>query len=318
MGEALKVGSDDLMGHPLKGLIPETPAGLRLTGMYSAGGLGLRFEQDVVDVGCGTLIPQTLRYVVERSGLQVSVKIPISPKPLLLAYRDGKLVGPGPIAVDGQVVIGGATDSASTSYQMQTRTTTTQQQIGANEVSNYNSDQVHQNGMEYSVNQQSTSTNWVPTTTHHYSVPTKPKTEHCNAGILPPTSETGSMTGVLTQIIGTKESKSSNAAPGLRLNGTYAAQGGLKIEFRADSATLECGESFSSKGYTVMPEGGQFVVRFQNNTGPLSLVLQPNNTLTGSGNVDVAGRRAIQSDSGGVDYLPRNVRCALGTFEAAK
>jgi len=68
----------------------------------------------------------------------------------------------------------------------------------------------------------------------------------------------------------------------------------------------------------VLPEAGHMVVKFQNGTGPLSLVLQPNGTLTGSGNIDVAGRRAIQSDSGGLDYLPRNARCALGTLEAVK
>jgi hypothetical protein len=318
LGEGLKVGTDDLMGHPLKGLVPAIPAGLRLTGLYAAGSVGLRFAQDAVDVACGVLVPQRIPYAVERSGLQITVKIPIAPRALVLSYRDGKLAGPGPIDVAGEVVIGGMTDDASTSYEMQTQTTTTQRQIGANEVPNYSLGQVHQNGMEYSVDQQTTSANWVPTTTHHYSVPTKPKTEHCNAGILPPTSETGSVSGVLTQLVGSKGSKSSNTAPGLRLNGTYAAQGGLKIEFRDDSATLECGEAFNSEAYAVLTEGGQMVVKFQNGTGPLSLVLQPNGTLAGSGNVDVAGRRAIQSDSGGLDYLPRNSRCALGILEAVK
>jgi hypothetical protein len=113
-------------------------------------------------------------------------------------------------------------------------------------------------------------------------------------------------------VLGTQASKSANTAPELRLNGAWAAQGGLKIEFRDDSATLECGEAFNSEAYAVLSEGGQLVVRFQNNTGPLSLVLQPNSTFIGSGSVEVAGHRAIQSNSGGVDYLPRNARCPLG------
>jgi hypothetical protein len=46
--------------------------------------------------------------------------------------------------------------------------------------------------------------------------------------------------------------------------------------------------------------------------------LQPNGTLTGSGSVNVAGRRAIQADGGGMGYLPRNASCPLGTLEAAK
>ena len=67
-----------------------------------------------------------------------------------------------------------------------------------------------------------------------------------------------------------------------------------------------------------MRENAQMVVKFQNNTGPLSLILQPNNTLTGSGTIDVTGRKAIQAAGGGVDYTPRNARCSLGTLEAFK
>jgi hypothetical protein len=319
LGEAMKVGAMDLMGgNPLKGIMPDTPAGLRLTGVYSAGNFGLIFRQDNVAVHCGTLVPQSLPYSVERSGNQLTVKVPMSPKQITLSYRDGKLVGPGPIDVAGQVVIGGMRDNASTSYEMQTHTTTTQQQIGANEIPNYNADQVHQNGMEYSVDQQTNSSEMVPTTIHHYSVPTAPKTERCNVGVLPATGETGSVSGVLTQVVGSKASKSANTAPGLRLNGTYAVPGGLKIEFRDDSATLECGEAFNSEAYAVVPEAGQLLVKFQNSTGPLSLVLQPNGTMTGSGSVDVAGRRAIKSDNGGIDYLPRSARCTLGTLAASK
>jgi len=92
----------------------------------------------------------------------------------------------------------------------------------------------------------------------------------------------------------------------------------LKIEFRDDSATLECGESFNSEAYEVSRENGQMIVKFQNNTGPLSLVLQPNNTLTGSGIIDVTGRKAIQAAGGGVGYTPRSARCSLGTMKAAK
>jgi hypothetical protein len=68
----------------------------------------------------------------------------------------------------------------------------------------------------------------------------------------------------------------------------------------------------------VLSEGGQFIVKFDNSTGPLSLVLQLNGNLTGSGNVEVSGRRAIQGSGGGVDYLARNANCALGTLQASR
>jgi hypothetical protein len=319
LSEGLKVGAQDLFGgNPLKGIVPDTPVGLRLTGVYSAGNFGMRFQQDNVIVGCGTLIEQPYPYTIQRSATQISVTVPISPKPLLLSYRDGKLFGPGPIDVAGRVVIGGAVDHASTSYVMQTQTTTSQRQIAAADVGNYAMGEVHQNGMDYSVDQQTSSTNWTPTTQHHYEVPTAPKTERCNVGALPATGANASVSGALTQILGSKESKSANTAPGLRLNGTYAVVGGLKIEFRDDSATLQCGESFSAEAYAMHWQGAQLVVNFENSTGPLSLILQPNGTLTGSGDIEVAGRRAVQGAGGGIDYLPRNAHCSLGTLQASR
>jgi hypothetical protein len=316
LGEGLKIGVQDLMGgNPLKGIVPETPVGLRLTGVYSAGSFGLQFGQDSVTVRCGALVPQTFPYAVERSGLQISVRVPISPKPLLLAYKvGGNMSGPGSIDVSGVVPIGGMRDNASTTYEMQTTTTTTQQQLNPGEEREYSADQLHQNGGQFSVDQQTSSTNWTPTIQHHYSVPTAPKTERCNVGTLPPTGANVSMSGALTGLLGSKPSRSANTAPGLRINGTYKAQGGLKIEFRDDSATLECGESFNSEAYAVTSENSQLVVKFQNSTGPLSLVLQPDGSITGPGDVEVTGRRAIQADGGGMEYLPRNDRCSLGTL----
>jgi hypothetical protein len=187
-------------------------------------------------------------------------------------------------------------------------------------VPNYSADQVHQNGMVYSVNDQSTSTTMAPTTVHHYSVPTSPKTERCNVGVLPPTGEAGSISGALTQVLGSQPSKSANTAPGLRLNGTYAGAGagGMKIEFRGDSATLECGAALSSEGYAVVPENGQLVVKFKHSAGPLSLVLQADGTLTGSGAVDVNGRKIYRAANGDIAYTPQDARCTLGTLTPSK
>ncbi len=318
LGEGMKIGFNDLMGGDIQEtIVGKIPTGLRLTGVYSGNGFSLNFRQDFVYVFCGTLLPEPRTYTVDRSGMQVSVNIPISNPPLTLSYRtDGSLTGQGrTIEVAGEVPAGGG--NASTTYEMQTHTTTTQRQIDAADVGNYNADQVHQNGMEYSVDQQTTSTGWAPTTT--YQRPrTVPKTEHCAVGTLPATTESVKTAALLTQVLGSKASKSANSAPGLRLNGKYAAPGGLKIEFRDDSATLECGESFNSEAYEVLRENGQMIVKFQNNTGPLSLILQPNNTLTGSGEIEVTGRKVFQAAGGGLDYTPRNARCSLGTMEASR
>jgi hypothetical protein len=318
LGEGMKLGMNQLMGGDIQeAVIGKTPTGLRLTGVYGGNGFALNFRQDLVYVGCGSLLPEPRKYTVDRSGMQVSVTIPVTTPPLVLSYNaDGSLVGGGrTIAVAGEVPAGGG--GASTTYGMQTTTTTTERQLEPGEEREYSADQLHQNGGQFSVDQQTSSTSWAPSTT--YQRPrTVPKTEHCTVGTLPAGSESIKTAAILTQVLGSKASKSANSKPGLRLNGTYAVAGGLKIEFRDDSATLECGESFNSEAYEVLREGGQMIVKFQNNTGPLSLILQPNNTLIGSGDVEVTGRRAIQGSGGGIDYQSRNSRCSLGTLAASK
>ena len=77
------------------------------------------------------------------------------------------------------------------------------------------------------------------TQTTHYEIPSEPKTVRCNIGVVPATVKTAKIADIATTVLGSEGSKSQNTAPGLRMNGTYAAQGGLKIEFRADSATIE-------------------------------------------------------------------------------
>lgn len=314
--EGMKVGMNDLMGGDIQeAIVGKTPSGLRFTGVYGGNGFALNFRQDLVYIGCGTLLPEPRTYTVNRSGMQVSVTIPITTPPLVLSYNaDGSLAGGGrTIAVAGEVPAGGG--GRSTTYQSQTTTTTTQRQLDPGEEREYSADQLHQNGGQFSVDQQTTSTSWTPT---FHRAPTVPKTERCTVGNLAVGGESIKTAAILTQVLGSKASKSANSRPGLRLNGKYAVTGGLTIEFRDDSATLECGESFNSEAYEVLRENGQMLVKFQNNTGPLSLILQPNNTLTGSGAVDVTGRRAIQAAGGGVDYTSRNARCELGTFEASK
>jgi hypothetical protein len=208
--------------------------------------------------------------------------------------------------------------STSTGYEAQTQTTTTQRTVDAADVPNYSADQVHQNGTETTVDEQTTSTTMTPTHTTHYSVPTVPKTERCTVDALAPSGKNVATSDIATKLLGTNASKSSSLEPGLRLNGTYASSTGMKVEFRDDSATLECGKVLNSEAYVVNSERGQLIVRFQNSTGPLSLVLQPDGTLSGSGSVDVAGRKVYEDANGHVAYTPQNARCALDVFSPGK
>jgi hypothetical protein len=318
LGEGIKVGLVDLAGgNPLAAIGPSVAPGLRLSGTYSAGTFAVSFDQSSATFTCGTLIQQSLPYSADRNGSQLQIKIPISPKPLVLSYTaQGALSGPGAIDVAGQVVVGGAVATTSTGYQEQTQTTMQRQQIDAAEAQNYaGTDAVHQNGSEYTVDTPVSTTTYTAAPVHHYSVPTAPKTERCSIALLSPTGSNVKISDALTQLLGTQGSSASNTGPGLRLAGSYSAAGGLSIEFRDDSATVECGQASVAEAYSVLPAGSQFVVKLQNGTTPFSLVLQPNGALTGSGNVNVAGRKMILSTGNDVHNLvPQNASCNLGTL----
>jgi hypothetical protein len=94
----------------------------------------------------------------------------------------------------------------------------------------------------------------------------------------------------------------------------YASQGGLRIEFREDSATVECGEAHVAEAYAVQDNGGHISVRIQNGANPIALSLQPNGSLVGSGVIDVAGRVVTGSTEDALTYAARNARCAIGTL----
>ena len=227
LGQGMKTGLQDLMGgNPLKGIVPEAGTGLRLSGTYNAGNLSTDFDQTVAVTNGGSLNPAQYPYMVERSGSQVLVKVPVSPKPLQFIYTaDGKLNGPGMVEIAGLVPAGGTVANTSTSYEAQTQTTMQTRQIDAAETRNYEgTDAVHQNGMEYSVNEPITQTSYNPV--HHttYSVPMKSKIERCNAGVLPATASNVKVSDALTQLLGTQASKVANAAPGLRSRHVFRPQ----------------------------------------------------------------------------------------------
>ncbi len=317
LGEGIKVGLVDLAGgNPLAAIGPSSAPGLRLSGTYSTSTFSVSFDQSSASFTCGTLVQQSLPYSIDRSGTQLQIKIPISPKPLVLSYNaQGALSGPGSIDVAGQVVIGGAIATSSARYQPQTQTTMQRQQIDAAQAQNYiGTDAVHQNGSEYTVNTPVTTTTYTQTPAH-YSVPTAPKTEKCSVALLPPTGSNVKISDALTQLLGTQASSPTNTKPGLRLAGTYSVPGGLSIEFRDDSATVNCGAASVAEAYSISTADGQLMVKLQNGAAPFRLVLQPGGALSGSGDINVAGRKMIRSTGDDVhNFVPQNASCKVGTL----
>src|SRR5438445_2575343 len=321
LGEGLKVGLNDLAGGDVvSGITGETGAvGLRLTGAYSGSAgnkIHLAFTQDKVLVTCGPLLAAPYPYEVERAANQISVKIPISPKPLVVAFRpDNALAGPADVVLSGLVPIGhGGRGSPAPGYQTQTQTTTRERQIDAAEAQNYSgTDAVHQNGMDYSLTEKVKSTSYAHAPVVIYQLPSmSSKTERCTAGIMQGSTSSGSIMAPLTQVVAPSAKQKPPVPPGLRLAGVYAGQSGLRIEFREDSATVECGEAHLAQTYSVQDNNGQVLVKIENGAAPIALNLQANGTLVGSGIVNVAGRLVTGSTDTALTFAARNARCGVG------
>jgi len=320
--EGFKVGMGDLAGKDsfmATALRGNKDPGLRLTGTYSAAGVSMTFLQDSVTFSCGGLIPDPRPYSVQLNGTQI--KVTVMAGPTTFSYQDGKLVGPGATSVPGRVQTGPPVASTTTSYETQSHIATYGQHVDSlagGAMGNYDPSHVHPDGMGgYNVDAGGNYTTSEPMKVTHYEIPSEPKTVRCNLGVIPATGETPRAADTITAFLGSNTSKSENTTPGLRLNGTYAAQGGLSVNFRADSATLECDEAANSEGYSVVAEGGHLVVKFDNKTGPFSLVLEPNGSLAGHGTIEVAGRRIIQGTGNDPNhFVPVSVRCSLGTLTA--
>jgi len=182
LGEGLRTGLFDLVGATPLLEMTKAPTGLRMTGVYpGAGGFRLIFLEENVDVACGTLVPDPHPYVVERKDGQILVKVANGSEPMVFALRpDAKLVGSGTATIQGRVVVG---QTSQDTYGYVPHTATTQKQISQSEVGRYAAGEVHQNGMEYSVDQTTTTSSYEKTGT--VSTPVyQPKTERCTLGTL--------------------------------------------------------------------------------------------------------------------------------------
>ena len=78
---------------------------------------------------------------------------------------------------------------------------------------------------------------------------------------------------------------------GVRIGGTFAASGGVTIEFTNGAATLsKCGKlQPASREYTVVRRGNQLQVEIPNEPKPLVLALGPNNVFTGPATFPITG-----------------------------
>ncbi len=324
LGEGLKTGLFDLVGATPLLEMTKAPTGLRMTGVYpGAGGFRLLFLEENVEVACGTLVPDPHDYLVQRKDGQILVKVGNGNEPMIFALRpDGKLVGSGTVTIQGRVVVG---QTSQDTYGMVPHTTTQQKQISQGEARQYALGEVHQNGMDYSVNETTTHSTYEKTGT--VSTPVyAAKTEHCTLAALTPSGPTVTQGKLLATVVNSvagdggpldkaaQRTMRELPSPGLRMSGQYVGDGGLQLEFRNDSTMVECGEAHVSAAYTVSSADNRVTIHVQNPAAPFTLTFESDGRLMGTGSVDVAGRVVAGSNAGQIVYAPRNARCNVGTL----
>ena len=97
--------------------------------------------------------------------------------------------------------------------------------------------------------------------------------------------------------------------------GTYEGAGGLKIAFAPEAAILDCREAHAASTYTVHNAADALRVNLDNGGTPITLTLQPDGTLAGTGATDVSGRLVSgQAAEGGVSYRAVRASCPIGTL----
>ena len=268
-------------------------AGVVLSGIYHSPGtaISINFADNTATIQkCGTLEPVGATYTLRKSPAALEVLLQSQPHSIQLSMRpDGSLVGPGPVDITGQIIIGYHT------------VTTTQMINGARAAP----DQC--NGPCQTISQ-------VP----DYA----PKTERCTiASFAPPppappasaaSSQDAGIFGALTGMIGSVVGPPS--LPGLRMSGKYSSSTGLLLDFGGDAVTLDCGAAHVKQPYTVENSATQLLVHVNNSGGPFTLTVAADNTLHGSGSTTVNGRLVSGMNGDNVTFTPKSQQCSVTTF----
>jgi hypothetical protein len=291
--------SKELLG-PLDDTI-SAPAntGLRMLGSYSAPSnkISIAFVTDSATItGCGVLVPLSAGYQVQKLGSQFAIKLQTSPQPVLVGVgADGKLVAPSAVTLDGQIIVG---------YKKET-TWKTDRATGQT----------------------------VPGSVQVVDIPVYgPKTDHCALGSMNPNGAVAddgflaSLSGVIDAIgavagdaDSAKAVEDKTLASGPRIIGTYVAPGGLRVQFISSKVVIDCQRAHVGVPYQVSAAAAGVTITAKDASAPLTLLMQSETSLVGTGNVTVKGRLLAGFDaSNNPAFTPISATCALGTFALSK
>jgi len=205
VGKGLSTSVLDMAGVSPDAIKGAETSGVFMNGPYqSAAGMSVSFALNSLSLnGCGKLVPAGHAYTITKRPNQLLINVKSEPAPFSLTLgSDGKLSGPGPTDVKGQIITG---------YR----------------------------------------NIWMQKYHHGVAVPGggywtqepiyAPKTERCTIGTFSQAPPPAPDKNQLTAAIGSALSSMMPAGPtGLRMSGHYASQGGLALEFAADSVVLDC------------------------------------------------------------------------------
>jgi hypothetical protein len=268
-----------------------TAPGLRLSGIWGVGTLGLFFPQDgdLVQMGCGELVHDPYAYSIVNTGTQILLKVPIQPEPVTLSYNpNGSFGGPASFALTGRVKVG-----ERAAYGMRSDGTT-----GSYTEFIYEKRTVRCSAGTVAL-----------------------------TGAAP---KTGAMS-VVTDLALLKDSEKSvtgskdfTTPPGLRLIGDYISPTGFTAEFHRESATVGCRDAVVADSYAIQSTGTQVLVKIEDRAKPIVLTLGANGSLTGAGTAQISGRRLtgvkqdpMASSKDELVFASTSASCAIGTLTLA-
>jgi hypothetical protein len=282
VGKGLSTGLFDMAGVSPAAIQGAETSGVFMNGPYqSAAGMSLSFGLTTLSLnGCGKLVPNGHAYTITKRPNQLLINVQSEPASFALTLgNDGKLSGPGPTDVKGQIITG---------YRNVWM-------------------QLYRHGTA------------VPGGGYWTQVPIyAPKTERCTLGTFAQAPPPAPDKNQLTAAIGSALNTIMPSGPsGLRMSGHYASQSGLALEFAVDSVVLDCGAAHVKQTYTVENAPNQILVTVKNGSSPFTLAVQTNGTLAGCGATEIAGRVVTGSTENALTYAAQNARCAIGTLTPA-
>jgi len=331
-GNALVRGFDELTGHVMSTIAPDLPPGPELSGAFGgAGNWVIDFGDRGASMKCSMLEASPYNYTLTFRDNRPVVTLNTAPKPTVLMVRGDQLSGPGPLTIDGRVIVGwtkgSGGGSAGTAGHYETQQVTTHQELTPLEATQYaGQDGLSRNGQTYDMASTSSQTSWVPGTTH--AMPSGPqpiygpKRAICVAPELKNTGpgSTVAATGMLKTLFSNGDS-GPPIPPGVRMHGIFAASTGFSVEFFPESAVLGCGpDAARAYPYTVIADGTRTAIRIDAPDHPLLLAIHPDGSLDpgGSGPYQVHGRAILGNNGDNFTFAPFEMTCSLAVLAPSK